>query len=113
MALLDMGKFQIFLCCYMLFYMMPHIFHLRAGADNSTCIFNADSPLYTQGFRDTFRPVDSLVNSCEDLDQFWTYLIGLMSLSFIGFVVSLVAIFSDCIAPCAEEKYHPESRTEI
>lgn len=85
----------------------------RMSADNSTCIFNADSPLYTQGFRDTFRPVDSLVDSCEDLDQFWTYLVGLMSLSFIGFVVSLIAIFSDCIAPCAEEKYRPQSRTEV
>ena len=84
-----------------------------SGGDNSTCIFSSDSPLYTSGFRETFRPVDSLIDNCEDLDQFWTYLVGLMSLSFIGFVVSLIAIFSDCITPCAEEKYNPQDRTEV
>ena len=84
-----------------------------SGGDNSTCIFSSNYPLYTSGFREMFRPVDSLIDSCEDLDQSWTYLVGLMSLSFIGFVVSLIAIFSGCITLCAEEKYNPQDRTEV
>lgn len=49
--------------------------------------------------------MDGLVNSCEDLDEFWKYLISIMSLSFVGFLVSILAIISDCAAPCVEERY--------
>ena len=76
--------------------------------DNSTCVFAPDSPLYTSSLRDTLSPVDTLVTSCADLGDYWTYLIGLMSLSFVGFVLSAVAIISNCIVPCLEGRYQKQ-----
>jgi hypothetical protein len=49
--------------------------------------------------------VDGLVNSCEDLDDYWKILISIMSLSIVGFLVSILAITSDCVTPCVEENY--------
>ena len=80
--------------------------------DNDSCIFASNSPLFSENFRNTFRSLDGLVESCKDLDAYWKYLISIMSLSFIGFIVSIFAVISDCIAPCMEEKYEkPRPRT--
>ncbi len=76
---------------------------------NSTCVFAARSPLYTSQLRDALRPVDTLVSSCADLADYWTYLIGLMSLCFVGFILSGVAIISNCILPCVEGRYDKET----
>ena len=85
------------------------------GATNSTteCIFAANSPLYTPEFRNTFRPIDGLVNSCENLLDYWEYLISLMSLSFMGLLMSVIAITSNCITPCVEERYNSWGKTDV
>ena len=82
--------------------------------DNNTCIFAPNSPLYTESFRNAFLSVDGLITSCQDLSGYWKYLIGIMTLSFVGLVVSVLAIISDCVAPCMEEKYEkPLLRTDV
>ena len=85
------------------------------GATNSTteCIFAPNSPLYTPEFRNTFRPIDGLVNSCENLFDYWEYLISLMSLSFMGLLMSVIAITSNCITPCVEERYNSWGKTDV
>ncbi len=77
--------------------------------DNNTCVFAPASPLYTPSLRDTLAPIDTLVISCADLSDYWTYLIGLMSLCFVGFVLSGVSIISNCVVPCVEGRYEKES----
>ena len=85
-------------------FIIPHTL-----TDNSTCLFDPGSPLYTQELRETLRPIDSLVLSCADLAEFWTYLIGLMSLCFVGFVISVISIISNCVVPCVEGRYEKGS----
>lgn len=77
----------------------------QPGSEADRCIFDETSPLYTESFRDAFRPIDSLVPSCEDLETHWPFLIALLSLSFMGLLVSLIAIVSNCITPCVEDEY--------
>ena len=86
--------------------------YLSAG--NATCIFDPSSNLYGDNFRNTFEVLDGLVPSCEDLDATWKYLISIMSLSFVGFLISILAIFSDCVTPCVEEKFERRNyRTDV
>ena len=75
-----------------------------AAGSNDTCIFDEDSMLYAEDFRNAFRPIDSLINSCDDLEEYWKYLVSIFSLAFIGMVVSILAIISNCVAPCVEER---------
>jgi len=51
------------------------------------------------------EPIDALVSSCADLATTWSFLVVIMTLCVVGVIISLVAIISDCAAPCAEEKY--------
>ena len=75
------------------------------GSGGGMCIFSESSPLYSEQFRNTFRPIDGLVGSCEDLGGYWEYLVALMSLSVMGLLVSAVAIVSNCITPCCADRY--------
>lgn len=75
------------------------------SGSNILCIFSQQSQLYSDEFRIIFRPLDSYVPSCNDLSEYWTYLIAIMSLCFVGCVISVVAIFTNCITPCVEDRY--------
>jgi len=77
--------------------------------DNSTCLFDTESPLYSQQLRDALRPVDSLVSDCSELEEYWMYLIGLMSLCFVGFILSIVSLLSNCVVPCVESRYDKDT----
>lgn len=77
-----------------------------SGQTSTTrCIFADSSPLYSSNFRTALSPLDTIVPSCEDLENVWTYLVANMSLCFIGLLVSMVAIVTNCITPCLEESY--------
>lgn len=73
--------------------------------NTTTCIFSDPSTLYSDKVRQDLRSLDSLVNSCVDLEPFWKYLISLMSLCFMGLVLSVIAIVTDCTTPCCEDEY--------
>lgn len=97
-----MQKLKLFIILLKLFNKTINFSNLP---DNTTCIFADGSPLYTAQLSEALRPIDSLVTSCVDLADYWTYLIGLMSLCFVGFILSGVAIISNCIVPCVEGEY--------
>ena len=84
-----------------------------ATNNGTDCIFAVNSPLYTPGFRNAFRPIDGLIGSCENLLDFWEYLISLMSLSFMGLLISFIAIISNCVTPCLEERYNSWEKTDV
>ena len=69
------------------------------------CIFTENAEVYSEGFRDTLEVIDQFVPSCDDLADFWTYLIANMSLCFLGLLVSMVALIANCLTPCIEERY--------
>ncbi|XP_003382524.1 PREDICTED: uncharacterized protein LOC100634672 [Amphimedon queenslandica] len=69
------------------------------------CIFSEDSELYSDNFRIVMNSLDTIIPSCDDLSDYWTYLIAIMSLCFIGTLVSLVALIVNCITPCVEDSY--------
>ena len=93
---------------------LPTIPSPPVATNNGTdCIFAVNSPLYTPGFRNAFRPIDGLIDSCENLLDFWEYLISLMSLSFMGLLISFIAIISNCVTPCLEERYNSWEKTDV
>ena len=93
---------------------LPTIPSSPVETNNGTdCIFAVNSPLYTPGFRNAFRPIDGLIDSCENLLDFWEYLISLMSLSFMGLLISFIAIISNCVTPCLEERYNSWEKTDV
>ena len=75
------------------------------GNQEINCIFSEDSTLFGSEARRFLSPIEEYVPSCNELNEFWTYLVALMSLSFIGLVVSIVGIISNCITPCVEDHY--------
>ncbi len=75
------------------------------GGQEIRCIFSEDSVLFGDNVRAVLSPIEEYVPSCNDLNDYWTYLIAIMSLSFIGLVVSIVGIISNCITPCVEDHY--------
>jgi hypothetical protein len=77
------------------------------GSNTSTiqCIFSDGSQLYSNDFRMVFAVIDDQVTNCSDLNTYWSYLIALMSLCFVGMVISIIAIFTNCITPCVEDRY--------
>ena len=77
-----------------------------SGVTNSiSCIFSENSRLYPENVRLAFRPFEDYIPSCNDLNNYWTYLIGIMSLCFIAIVISFVAVITNCITPCVEDRY--------
>jgi len=87
-------------------------FELRREQDGSgavdRCIFFNGSNLYSVEFSNAFRPVDAIVGSCRDLADNWEFLISIMSLSFMGLLISIIAIITNCITPCVEDRYDSE-----
>jgi len=87
-------------------------FELRREQDGSgavdRCIFFNGSNLYSVEFSNAFRPVDAIVGSCRDLADNWEFLISIMSLSFMGLLISVIAIITNCITPCVEDRYDSE-----
>jgi len=85
---------------------------LHAEQDGSgavdRCIFFNGSNLYSVEFSNAFRPVDAIVGSCRDLADYWEFLISIMSLSFMGLLISVIAIITNCITPCVEDRYDSE-----
>ncbi len=75
------------------------------GGQMTACIFSDSSSLYTTNVKNFFSPIEELIPDCNDLNEYWTYLVAIMSLSFIGLIVSIVGIFSNCITPCVEDYY--------
>lgn len=69
------------------------------------CIFSDSSTLYGENVRMIFSPIEEYIGSCNDLNDYWTYLVAIMSLCFIGLLVSVVGIITNCITPCVEDRY--------
>ena len=72
---------------------------------STLCVFSESSELYPENVRNVFQPIEEFVPSCDDLDEYWTFLVSIMSLSFIGLLVSIVGILTNCITPCVEDQY--------
>lgn len=79
--------------------------HANATTNTIRCIFSEDAGLYNERFRVVMNSLDTVVPSCDDLNDYWTYLVANMSLCFLGFLVSMVAMFGNCITPCVEDNY--------
>ncbi|KAL5505124.1 hypothetical protein EMCRGX_G006505 [Ephydatia muelleri] len=84
---------------------LPRFSEFRSINTTTSCIFAENSPLYTDKVRQDLRSLDSLVYSCVDLEPFWKYLISIMSLCFMGLVLSVITIVTDCTTPCCEDEY--------
>lgn len=93
-----------FLLKHWLPLVFPHTVLEGSGGGEGDCIFSETSPLYTESFRSSMRPLDRLVPSCEDLESYWKHLVSLMSLSIMGLLVSFVAIVINCVTPCVEDR---------
>lgn len=75
-----------------------------SGGEGGDCIFSEDSPLYSESFRSSLESLDNLVPSCEDLEVYWKHLISLMSLNVLGLLVSVIAVVTNCLTPCIEDR---------
>ena len=72
---------------------------------STLCVFSESSELYPENVRNVFQLIEEFVPRCDDLDEYWTFLVSIMSLSFIGLLVSIVGILTNCITPCVEDQY--------
>ena len=73
--------------------------------NSSLCIFAPDVNFYTGTVQEVFQPIDDTITSCEELNEYWTYLVSNMSLCFVALLVTIVGIIANCITPCVEDRY--------
>lgn len=88
---------------------LPEYDNLQTMGFNNTagdCLFSQDSPLYSDGFRDTFSGLNNLVSDCRDLSDWWKELLAIACLCLVAALVSFVGSVSNCATPCLEQQYH-------
>jgi len=88
---------------------LPQYNDLETTGLNNTagdCLFSQDSPLYSDGFRDTFSGLNNLVSDCRDLSDWWRELLAIACLCLVAALVSFVGSVSNCATPCLEQQYH-------
>jgi len=88
---------------------LPEYDDLETTGFNNTagdCLFSQDSPLYSDGFRDTFSGLNNLVSDCRDLSDWWRELLAIACLCLVAALVSFVGSVSNCTTPCLEQQYH-------
>ena len=69
------------------------------------CILSQNSRLFPENIRTVIQPLDDFVPNCSQLAHYWTFLVANMSLCFLGLLLSVVAIFTNCATPCLEDRY--------